>query len=108
MPTNEVFTSLRLCDSARETNALSRLIYAYSRPAGYDLVIGDTLRSRTRYGYGHEGRIATLAATNAANRGFQVTYLNEAGYNYGYTLTTPNGALSTEKGKWRWHLSISF
>ena len=106
--TNEVFTSLRLCDSARQTNALARPFDAYSRPAGYDLAIGDTPRSRVRYGYDTEGRIATLAATNAANRGFQVTYLNEAGYNYGYTLMTPNGALSTEKGKWRWHLSISF
>ena len=101
MPTNEVFTSLRLCDSARETNALTRLLDADSRPIGYDLTIGATPRSRTRYGYDNEGRIATLAATNAANRGFQVTYLNEAGYNYGYTLTTPNRALSTEKGKWR-------
>ena len=93
--TNEVFTSLRLCASARETNALSRQVDAYSRPLGYDLAINNTPRSRVRYGYDTEGRIATLAATNAANRGFQVTYLNEAGYNYGYTLTTPNGATLT-------------
>ena len=93
--TNEVFTSLRLCDSARQTNTPARLLDADSRPIGYDLTIGATPRSRTRYGYDNEGRIATLAATNAANRGFQVTYLNEAGYNYGYTLTTPNGATLT-------------
>ena len=48
--TNEVFTSLRLCASARETNALSRQIDAYSRPAGYDLAINNTPRSRVRYG----------------------------------------------------------
>ena len=61
----------------------------------YDFWDGCTTTSRVRYGYDTEGRIATLAATNAANRGFQVEYLNEAGYNYGYTLTTPNGATLT-------------
>ena len=48
MPTNEVFTSLRLCDSARQTNALARPFDAYSRPAvaayGYD-DFGRTLSS---------------------------------------------------------------
>ena len=61
----------------------------------YDFWDGCTTTSRVRYGYDAEGRIASFAATNAANRGFQVEYLNEAGYNYGYTLTTPNGATLT-------------
>ena len=61
----------------------------------YDFWDGCTTTSRVRYGYDTEGRIATLAATNTANRGLQVEYLNESGYNYGYTLTTPNGATLT-------------
>ncbi len=93
--TNEVFISSCLRDSVCQTNVLARRVDAYSRPVGYDLTLGDTPCSRVHYGYDAEGRIATLAATNAANRGFQVEYHNEAGYNYGYTLTTPNGAILT-------------
>ena len=32
-----------------------------------------------------------ISATNAAGRVFTVAYTNVAGYNYGYTISTPNG-----------------
>ena len=80
----------RSCASVT-TNILSRSIDPFDRPSGYALSVNDTSKGGVGYAYDTDGRLSHISATNAAGRVFVVAYTNNAGYNYGYTITTPNG-----------------
>jgi len=72
------------------TNELSLSVDAFRRPTGYALVVDGVGKGGVGYSYDAENRICGVAATNAAGRSFTVAYTNDAGYNYGYTITMPN------------------
>ena len=69
---NEVFTSPRLCDSARETNALARPFDAYSRPVGYD----------------NEGRDRLVSVTSTTLTNGAICVVNAYDYRYRRILKT--------------------
>ena len=66
----------RSCASA-STNRISRSYDSFDRPIGY--------------AYDDDNRISHIIATNSVGRSFTVAYTNNAGYNYGYTITTSSG-----------------
>ena len=73
------------------TNGISRYYDSFDRPTGYALSVNDESKGSIGYAYDDDGDLTRIAATNATGRSFSVAYTNVAGYNYGYTLTTPNG-----------------
>ena len=80
----------RSCASA-STNGLSRSYDSFDRPTGYALTVNDDPKGNINYAYDDDNRISHIIATNSAGRSFTVVYTNNAGYNYGYTITTPSG-----------------
>ena len=73
------------------TNSLGRSFDAFNRPSGYVLSINGSSKGGVGYAYDENARLSGIAATNAAGRIFFVAYTNAAGFNYGYTITTPGG-----------------
>ena len=93
----------RSCASA-STNGLSRSYDSFDRPIGYTLTVNGEPKGGIGYAYDNDGDLTRIAATNAAGRSFFVAYTNNAGYNYGYTLTTPSGNTIrrvVERDDWR-------
>ena len=80
----------RSCASA-STNRISRSYDSFDRPVGYALTVNDEPKGGIGYAYDDDGDLTHIAATNSVGRSFTVAYTNNAGYNYGYTITTPSG-----------------
>ena len=80
----------RSCASA-STNSISRSYDSFDRSIGYALTVNDEPKGGIGYAYDDDGDLTHIASTNTAGRSFTVAYTNNAGYNYGYTITTPNG-----------------
>ena len=80
----------RSCASA-STNGLSRSYDSFDRPIGYTLTVNGEPKGCIGYAYNDDGDLTHITTTNAAGRSFTVAYTNNAGYNYGYTITMPNG-----------------
>ncbi len=74
------------------TNDIARDYDAFDRPTGYALAVNGETKGGVGYAYDADGRISRIIATNSADRSFSVAYTNVAGYNCGYTITTPNGS----------------
>jgi len=73
------------------TNTISRFVDQFDRPIGYTLTVNDEPKGGIGYAYDDDNRISHIIATNSVGRSFTVAYTNNAGYNYGYTITTPSG-----------------
>ena len=74
------------------TNNIVRAYDSFDRPTGYALAVNGETKGGISYAYDAHGRISRITATNSAGRAFSVAYTNVAGYNCGYTITTPNGS----------------
>ncbi len=73
------------------TNTISRFVDQFDRPTGYVLTVNEEPKGCIGYAYDDDNRISHIIATNSVGRSFTVAYTNNAGYNYGYTITTPSG-----------------
>ena len=80
----------RSCASA-STNRISRSYDSFDRPIGYTLTVNGEPKGCIGYAYDDDNRISHIIATNSVGRSFTVAYTNNAGYNYGYTITTSFG-----------------
>ena len=80
----------RSCASA-STNRISRSYDSFDRPIGYTLTVNGEPKGCIGYAYDDDNRISHIIATNSVGRSFTVAYTNNAGYNYGYTITTSSG-----------------
>ncbi len=80
----------RSCASA-STNRISRSYDSFDRPVGYTLTVNGEPKGSIGYAYDDDGDITHITATNSVGRSFTVAYTNNAGNNYGYTITTPLG-----------------
>ena len=72
------------------TNSLIRTYDPFDRPSGYALSVNDASKGGIGYAYDAVGHLTHITVTNSADRSFTVVYTNTAGYNYGYTITTPS------------------
>ena len=77
--------------ASAKTNGISRSYDSFDRPIGFALSVNGEPKVSIGYAYDDDGDLTRIAATNATGQFFSVAYTNVTGYNYGYTLTTPNG-----------------
>ena len=73
------------------TNTISRSVDQFDRLAGFAFAVNDEPKGSIVYAYDDDSDLTHISATNSAGRSFTVAYTNNAGYNYGYTITTPSG-----------------
>ena len=74
-------------------SSLARPLDAFGRPAGYRLEIGGDFSGGIGYTWGMDGKLASLALTNAAGRTLSVSLARAYGRPAGWTISDSEGEL---------------
>ena len=76
---------------------LMRFVDETGRAAGWSLSVADTKMGGVSYAYDTDGLLSSLKVTNSVGRALTIAYSYQNGYNVGYGVHLPSGAVFTRE-----------